>query len=142
MLLIRTITWVMYTNINLSTRKRWQCTKSLSIRLEKLGDDHPDVADTYGNLATVYEDQGKQEEALAMREKALSSELKKLETTILMLLLRTITWVMYTNIKQVRESVGNVREVSVDRIEELGHDHPDVAHTYNNGKYTGSMRVR
>ena len=28
--------------------------KALSIRLKKLGDDHPSVADTYNNMAVVY----------------------------------------------------------------------------------------
>ena len=52
--------------------------KALSIRLKKLGDDHPDVATTYNNMAVVYMNQGKYEEALAMYEKALSISLKKL----------------------------------------------------------------
>ena len=42
--------------------------KSLSIRLKKLGDDHPDVAATYNNMANVYYNQGKNDEALAMYE--------------------------------------------------------------------------
>ena len=52
--------------------------KALSIKLKKLGDDHPDVADTYNNMA--------------------NSILQS---------------------RQVRGSVGNVREGSVDLIEEI-----------------------
>ena len=52
--------------------------KALSIKLKKLGDDHPDVATTYNNMANVYNKQGKNDEALAMYEKALSIRLKKL----------------------------------------------------------------
>ena len=52
--------------------------KALSIRLKKLGDDHPDVAVTYNNMAKYTLDQGKNDEALAMYEKALSIRLKKL----------------------------------------------------------------
>ena len=52
--------------------------KDLSIKLKKLGDDHPSVADTYNNMAIVYDNQGKYDEALAMYEKALSIRLKKL----------------------------------------------------------------
>ena len=44
---------------------------SVDRSLKKLGDDHPDVATTYNNMA-VYMNQGKYEEALAMYEKALS----------------------------------------------------------------------
>ena len=31
--------------------------KALKIRLKKLGEDHPDVAQTYNNMANVYENQ-------------------------------------------------------------------------------------
>ena len=41
--------------------------------------------------------------------------------------------------RQVRGSVGNVREGSVDQIEEI-EDHPDVADTYNNMAYTNQGR--
>ena len=58
--------------------KHWQCTKTLSISFEEIGDDHPRVADTYNNMAVVYYNQGKYDEALAMYEKALSIKLKKL----------------------------------------------------------------
>ena len=50
----------------------------LRIRSEKLGDDHPLVADTYNNMACVYDNQGKYDEALAMHEESLSIKLKKL----------------------------------------------------------------
>ena len=66
--------------------------KALSITLKKLGDDHPSVATTYNNMANVYDNQGKYEEALAMYEKALSISLKKLGDDHPMLLIRTITW--------------------------------------------------
>ena len=52
--------------------------KALSIRLKKLGNDHPGVADTYNNMAEVLHTGAKYEEALAMYEKALSIKLKKL----------------------------------------------------------------
>ena len=37
--------------------------KALKIRLKKLGEDHPDVAQTYNNMANVYENQSKYEKA-------------------------------------------------------------------------------
>ena len=70
-------------------------------------------------MAVVYRKQGKYEEALTMYEKTLSIQLKKLEMIILMLLprkiafrqfwknyilmllLRTITWLGYTRIKAI-----------------------------------------
>ena len=50
--------------------------KTLSIRLKKLGDDHPDVAMAYNNIAIVYRNQGKSKEAVQMYKKALSIILK------------------------------------------------------------------
>ena len=66
--------------------------KSLSISLKKLGDDHPDVATTYNNMASVYDNQGKYDEALAMYEKSLSIKLKKLGDDHPDVAIRTITW--------------------------------------------------
>ena len=56
--------------------------KALSISLKKLGDDHPDVATTYNNMANSIQDQGKYDEALAMYEKALSINGKLYARTI------------------------------------------------------------
>ena len=58
--------------------------------LEKLGKDHPNVATTYHNMAGIYKDQGNLKEALRMYENAL--------------------WI---------------------RLETLGDDHPDVTATKN-----------
>ena len=46
--------------------------KALTIRINKLGEDHPDVATTYNNIANVYDSQGKYEEALDYYNKALT----------------------------------------------------------------------
>jgi tetratricopeptide (TPR) repeat protein len=45
--------------------------KALEIRLAKLGQDHPDVANVYHNIATLYETQGKFSNALEFYEKAV-----------------------------------------------------------------------
>ena len=117
--------------IKASTRKRWQCTRrTLSIRLKKLGDDHPDVADTYNNMAVVYRNQGKYEEALAMHEKALSIYLKKLGDD------HPDVADTYNNMAGVYDKQGKYEEalamyekaLSI-RLKKLGDDHPmlDVA---------------
>ena len=60
MLLLRTITWLdVYYNQGKYDEALAMYEKALSIRLKKLGDDHPDVADTYNNMAVVYKKQGK-----------------------------------------------------------------------------------
>merc|ERR1711965_254410 len=52
--------------------------KDLEINLKKLGNDHPDVARTYNNMALVYDSQGKYDEALEHYNKSLEIRLKKL----------------------------------------------------------------
>ncbi|GBG32105.1 Kinesin light chain [Hondaea fermentalgiana] len=56
------------------TKKAYEeyMTAALSIRKERLGDRHPDVATALNNIATVYRAQGRYEEALAYYEEALS----------------------------------------------------------------------
>ena len=55
--------------------------ESLAIYKKMLGDEHPDVADSLNNLASLYKNQGKYDEAekmfkesLAMRKKMLGEE--------------------------------------------------------------------
>ena len=52
--------------------------KSLVIKLKKLGNDHPDVAMTFNGMASVYQNQGKYDQALEYYEMALDIQLKKL----------------------------------------------------------------
>ena len=54
MLLLRTITWLCIRNQGKYDEALAMYEKALSIRLKKLGDDHPDVAMTYNNMAIVY----------------------------------------------------------------------------------------
>ena len=68
---------------------------------------------------------------LAMYEKCLSIRLKKLETTILMLLLRTMAWVMYT--WSTQERGWQCTKVLSIKLKKLGDDHPHVANTYKHG---------
>ena len=46
--------------------------------INKPCEDHPDVADTYNNIAIVYKKQGKYEEALEYYNKALTIYINKL----------------------------------------------------------------
>ena len=45
--------------------------KALRIKQRVHGEDHPDTATTYNNMANVYDDQGKHELALELFAKAL-----------------------------------------------------------------------
>ena len=44
--------------------------QALGIRRAALGEQHPDVGQTYNNMAVVYENQGKYEQALELYSKA------------------------------------------------------------------------
>ena len=109
--------------------------KALSIRLKKLGDDHPNVAETYNNMA-VYFKQGKYEEALTMYEKTLSIRLKKLgddhpDVTATKNCIQAILEKLHPNVATTYHNMAgiykdqgnlkeaNVRECSVDPIEEI-----------------------
>ena len=52
--------------------------KCLKIRLEKLGEEHPAVATTYNNMASVYYHQGDYPQALEYYGKCLKIRLEKL----------------------------------------------------------------
>jgi len=50
--------------------------KALEIRLDKLGNRHPDVAQSYHNIGSALYSQGKYEEAMKMHQKALDIRLE------------------------------------------------------------------
>merc|ERR1712072_179531 len=52
--------------------------KSLAIKLETLGSEHPSVASSYNNLGAVYETQGNYDKAIEFFEKSLAIKLKTL----------------------------------------------------------------
>ena len=52
--------------------------RALDIELKKLGPEHVNVASSYGNLGSVYEELGKFEEAKQFHHRALDIKLKKL----------------------------------------------------------------
>ena len=52
--------------------------ESLSIRRDILGEDHPDTAASYNNLAVTLDAQGKYAEAEALHRQALAIRLKAL----------------------------------------------------------------
>ena len=52
--------------------------RALAIRLKALGEDHPDTATSYNNLAVTLRAQGKYAEAEAMHRQSLAIRLKAL----------------------------------------------------------------
>ena len=92
--------------------------KALSIRLKKLGKNHPDVAIRTITWLSIH-NQGKYEEASAMYKKDLSIKWKKLGDDHPVLLLRTITWLSIHKQGKSEEALTSTKR-SVDQIEELG----------------------
>ena len=52
--------------------KLWNTTVNLSIRLNTLGENHPDVASSYNNIGEVYTNKHELDKALEYYNKSLS----------------------------------------------------------------------
>ena len=98
-----------------------------------LGEDHPDTADSYNNLAATLGDQGKYAEAEAMHRRALAIRLKALGED------HPDTATSYNNLAVTLGSQGKYAEAEAMhrralaiRLKALGEDHPDTAISYNN----------
>ncbi len=107
--------------------------RSLGISEKVLGPDHPEVATTLNNLASLHESQGRYEEAeplyqrsLAISEKALGPDHPEVATTL-------------NNLAGLYKSQGRYGEAEplyqrslAIKEKALGPDHPSVAITLNN----------
>ncbi|XP_044175411.1 uncharacterized protein LOC122958557 [Acropora millepora] len=107
--------------------------RSLSLQLQLLGSEHPDVAMSCNNLANVLSDQGdlKQakeyhERALAIRQQTLGPQHPNVATS-------------YNNLATVLRDQGDLKQAKdyheralAIRQQTLGPQHPDVASSYNN----------
>jgi tetratricopeptide (TPR) repeat protein len=107
--------------------------RSLSIREQELGKDHPDVANSLNNLAELYRSQGRYNEAeplyvrsLSIREQELGKDHPDVASSL-------------NNLAGLYDSQGRyseaeplyVRSLSIWE-QELGKDHPNVANSLNN----------
>ena len=107
--------------------------KTLFIRENVLGLDHPDTASTYNKIAIVYRAQGNYDDALAFYKTALAIREKVLGFE------HPDTASTYNNIAIVYRIQGNYddalkfyKKALVIREKVLGFEHPDTASTYNN----------
>ena len=66
--------------------------KALEIRRQVLGEDHPETATRYNNLASNLDAQGKYAEAEPLHRRALEIRRRALKKTILSRPLATTTW--------------------------------------------------
>jgi len=108
--------------------------KGLEINIKVSGQDHPDVAASYNNIAIIYKNQGKYEEALELYTKSLD-----IKTRIYGGDNHPDVAASYTNIgvvycrqgqyERVLEYYQKALEIN---IKVSGQDHPDVAKSFNN----------
>lgn len=106
--------------------------KAIEIRMEKLGDDHPDLAASYSGLAKVFETLEKYNLAKDLHQKAIKILINKLGDY------HPSVATSYNNLASVYESIGNLKDAenfykkSIDIYEKkFGANHPSTATSYN-----------
>ena len=124
--------------------------RALAIRLKALGEDHPDTAHSYNNLAETLRAQGKYAEAEAMHRRALAICLKALGED------HPDTATSYNNLALTLHAQGKYAEAEAMYrralailLKALGEDHPDTATSYTNlawsldrqGKHDEALRT-
>ena len=112
---------------------------------ERLGEDHPDVAQSYNNLAALYKNQGRYTEAEPLYQKALELRQRLLGED------HPHVAESYNNLAALYNNQGRYAEAeplhqkALELLQRLlGEDHPSVATSYNNlaglyndqGRYT------
>ena len=107
--------------------------ETLTIRRDILGEDHPDTANSYNNLALTLRDQGKYTEAEAMHRRALAIYLKALGEG------HRDTATSYINLALTLRDQGKYAEAEAMHrralaiyLKALGEDHRNTAASYNN----------
>ncbi|MCZ8117484.1 MAG: CHAT domain-containing protein [Microcystis sp. LE18-22.4A] len=113
--------------------------RSLAIRKQQLGDNHPDTAASLNNLALLYQSQGRYSEAEPRHKEALAIFKKQLGDN------HPLTATSLDNLASLYDSQGRYSEAEplykqalTIRKQQLGDNHPDTAISLNNlaGLYT------
>jgi tetratricopeptide (TPR) repeat protein len=107
--------------------------RALALRVERYGEEHPEVADSCNSVAEVHDDLGAYDRALKLYEKSLTTRLKTLGEE------HPSVATSYNNIAFVHDSMGAYDRalelyekcLAID-LKTLGEEHPDVAISYNN----------
>ena len=106
---------------------------SLTIKLEKLGPQHVDVATSYNNLAIIYVHLGDLEQAKEYQQRALKITLDKLGPE------HVEVATSYNNLAVIYQDLGDLEQAKEYQqravkitLDKLGPEHVDVATSYNN----------
>jgi CHAT domain-containing protein/tetratricopeptide (TPR) repeat protein len=109
------------------------CREALEIRRKVLGEEHPDTAASYNNVAVCLQDQGQHGKALPLYEKALTIRRKVLGEE------HPSTGTSYNNVAACLDAQGQhgkalplFEKALTIRRKLLGEEHPHTAESYNN----------
>lgn len=107
--------------------------EALAMRRRLFGDEHPDIAHSFNNLALLYDNQGRYgeaepllQEALAMRKRLFGDEHRDVAQSLSNLA------VLYDNQGRYGEAESLDQEALAMRKRLFGDEHPDVAQSLNN----------
>ena len=107
--------------------------RALAIRLKALPEGHPDIANSYHNLASTLMAQGKPAEAEAMLRRSLASLLKVLpEGHHLIALSDNNLAVILHALGKYAEAEAMHRRALATRLKALPEGHPEIAGSYDN----------
>ena len=115
---------------------------------EALGKRHPTLARIYNNLAGMYQDMGRYEEALSWYERSLEIKLEQVgERHLDIATIYNNLATLYQEMKEYEKALALFNQSLEIKLEQLGERHPDVATSYNNlaylyqamGRYEGAL---
>ncbi|CAF5046194.1 unnamed protein product, partial [Rotaria sp. Silwood1] len=115
--------------------------KSLEIRQQFLGPNHPNMTRSYNNIGLVYHSMGEYSKALSYHEKALEIRQKSLhpDDPVLASSYNNIGMV-YENIGEYSQALSHYQKALEIRQKSLPPNHPELASSYNNiGNTYGGM---
>jgi CHAT domain-containing protein len=107
--------------------------KSLTIREQQLGKNHPDVADSLHNLAYLYQEMDRYNEAEPLYQKALNiwqNQLGENHPNVATSL--NNLGILYQEMRRYREAEPLLKISLAIREKQLGINHPDLAESFNN----------
>jgi tetratricopeptide (TPR) repeat protein len=117
---------------NYKTALKWY-KKALAVQEKVLGSDHPDMATTYNNIASIYNSQGDYPTALEWYKKVLAIREKVLgpEHTDMGILYNSIGYI-YGCQSEYKTALAWLEKALAVFEKVLGSDHPDTVTVYNN----------